>query len=106
VSLQSDARNITVTDCNCFDAKSIITGGRRYSFNNSGQMNLIMNCHTTEGRHDFVTGARTRGPNVFYNCTSSTTHADIGPHHRQQDIGKSFHVYQVVPAWVSTCAFF
>ena len=82
VSLQSDARNITVTDCNCFDAKSIITGGRRYSFNNTGQMNLVMNCNTTEGRHDFVTGARTRGPNVFYNCTAKNTHADIGPHHR------------------------
>lgn len=82
VSLESDARNITVTDCNCFDAKSIITGGRRYSFYNTGQMNLFMNCNTTEGRHDFVTGARTRGPNVFYNCTAKNTHADIGPHHR------------------------
>ena len=82
VGLESDSRNITVTDCNCFDAKSIITGGRRYSFNNTGQMNLIMNCQTTEGRHDFVTGARTRGPNVFYNCTAKNTHADIGPHHR------------------------
>lgn len=82
VSLESDARNITVTNCNCFDAKSIITGGRRYSFYNNGQMNLFMNCHTTEGRHDYVTGARTRGPNVFYNCTAKNTHADIGPHHR------------------------
>lgn len=82
VSLESDARNITVTDCNCFDAKSIITGSRRYSFSNNGQMNLFMNCHTTEGRHDYVTGARTRGPNVFYNCTAKNTHADIGPHHR------------------------
>ena len=45
-------------------------------------MNLVMNCNTTEGRHDFVTGARTRGPNVFYNCTAKNTHADIGPHHR------------------------
>ncbi len=82
VSLESDARNITVTDCNCFDAKSIITGSRRYSFSNNGQMNLFMNCHTTEGRHDYVTGAKTRGPNVFYNCTAKNTHADIGPHHR------------------------
>jgi hypothetical protein len=82
VNLDDDSRNITVTDCNCFEPKSIITGGRRYSFNNTGQMNLFMNCHTTEGRHDFVTGARTRGPNVFYNCMAKNTHADIGPHHR------------------------
>jgi hypothetical protein len=82
VTLDEDSRNITVTDCNCFDAKSIITGSRRYSFNNNGQFNLFMNCNTTEGRHDYVTGARVRGPNVFYHCTAKNTHADIGPHHR------------------------
>ena len=82
VTLENWARNITVTNCNCLDAKSIITGGRRYSFCNNGQLNLFMNCHTTEGRHDYVTGARVCGPNVFYNCTAKNTHADIGPHHR------------------------
>ena len=82
VNLDNDSRNISVIDCNCFEPKSIITGSRRYSFNNTGQVNLFMNCHTTEGRHDFVTGARTRGPNVFYNCSAKNTHADIGPHHR------------------------
>lgn len=82
VSLGYGARNISVLHSNCFDAKSIITGGRRYSFNNDGQMNLFMDCHTTEGRHDFVTGAKVCGPNVFYNCSATNTHADIGPHHR------------------------
>ena len=82
VNLESGARNISVLNSNCFDHKSVITGGRRYSFNNTGQLNLFMNCHTTDGRHDYVTGARVCGPNVFYNCTSKRTHADIGPHHR------------------------
>ena len=41
-----------------------------------------MNCKATDGRHDYVTGARTNGPNVFYNCVAAQTHADIGPHHR------------------------
>jgi hypothetical protein len=82
VHLNADAKWITVTNSRCLDAKSKITGGRRYSFNNDGQQNLVMNCQTTEGRHDYVTGARTCGPNVFYNCTSKQTHADIGPHHR------------------------
>ncbi|ETZ21369.1 hypothetical protein [Pedobacter sp. V48] len=82
VSLRSGAKNITVTNSKCFDAKSIITGGRRYSFNNEGQQNLFQNLETTEGRHDYVTGARVNGPNVFYNCKSRKTHADIGPHHR------------------------
>ncbi|MEP6675771.1 MAG: hypothetical protein ABJA78_11470 [Ferruginibacter sp.] len=82
INLADDARNITVTDCNCSDAKSLITGGRRYSFNNTGQLNLFTNCHASDGRHDYVTGAQVRGPNVFYNCTAKNTHADIGPHHR------------------------
>lgn len=82
VSLGNGAKNITVKDSRCLDAKSVITGSRRYSFSNNGQQNLFMNLETTEGRHDYVTGAKTCGPNVFYNCKSRNTHADIGPHHR------------------------
>ncbi|SEL46518.1 Glycosyl Hydrolase Family 88 [Olivibacter domesticus] len=82
VSLESGAKQISVLNSSCLDAKSIITGGRRYSFNNNGQLNLFMNLFATEGRHDYVTGARVLGPNVFYNCKAERTHADIGPHHR------------------------
>jgi len=82
VSLGYGARNTTVMNASCLDAKSIITGSRRYSFNNDGQLNLFMDCRTTEGRHDYVTGAKVCGPNVFYNSTAERTHADIGPHHR------------------------
>ncbi len=76
------AKNITVLNCRCLEPKSVITGGYRYSFYNNGQQNLFMSCVTTEGRHDFVTGARVLGPNVFYRCQASQTYADIGPHHR------------------------
>lgn len=82
VNLGSGARNITVLNCECYDHKSVITGGRRYSFNNNGQLNLFMNCRASDGRHDFVTGARVCGPNAFVNCSATKTHADIGPHHR------------------------
>jgi hypothetical protein len=82
VNLGWQSRNITVDNCKCLDAKSKIIGGRRYSFNNDGQLNLVMNCFASEGRHDYVTGARVCGPNVFYNCRAEKTHADIGPHHR------------------------
>lgn len=82
VSMTGGSKYITVTDSKCLDAKSIITGGRRYSFSIGGQMCLVKNCETTEGRHDYVTGSRVCGPNVFYNCKASRTHADIGPHHR------------------------
>jgi len=82
VSIKSSSKQITVKDSKCLDAKSVITGGRRYSFNNDGQLNLFMNLESTEARHDYVTGAKTLGPNVFYNCKATKTHADIGPHHR------------------------
>ena len=82
VYLQNDSRNISVLKSNCFDYKSVVTGGRRYGFNNRGQMNLFMDCQTTEGRHDYVTGARVCGPNAFVNCSAKKTHADIGPHER------------------------
>jgi hypothetical protein len=82
VNLHSEARYVTVTHCECLDAKSQITGSRRYSFNNDGQLNLFLYCHATEGRHDYVTGAKVCGPNVFYHCTARRAHADIGPHHR------------------------
>ena len=82
VTLGNSAKNISVLNSKCFDHKSVITGSRRYSFNNNGQLNLFMNCSTTEGRHDYVTGARVCGPNVFYNSTAKNTHSDIGPHHR------------------------
>ena len=82
VNLLRNARNITVTSSHCSEHKSIITGSRRYSFNNNGQLNLFTDCHAADGRHDYVTGSLTCGPNVFVNCTAKRTHADIGPHHR------------------------
>ncbi|HET9571695.1 MAG TPA: hypothetical protein VFP20_09845 [Bacteroidales bacterium] len=82
VSVGSDAKMITIDHCKNLEQKSIITGGRRYSFNICGQMNLVKNCEASEGRHDYVTGAKVCGPNVFYNCSAVRTHADIGPHHR------------------------
>ena len=82
VSLGALAKQVTVTTSKCLDGKSQITGGRRYSFNNDGQLNLFKELYTTEGRHDYVTGARTLGPNVFSHSSAQRTHADIGPHHR------------------------
>ena len=82
VNLGPESKNITVDSCRYLEPKSQVTGGRRYSFNNDGQLNLVMNCFSSEGRHDYVTGQKVRGPNVFYNCKSEKAKADIGPHHR------------------------
>ena len=82
VHIESSASWITIDNCKMLDAKSILTGGRRYSFNVDGQRNLVQNCTTRRGRHDYVNGSRTCGPNVFYNCTATIQNSDIGPHHR------------------------
>ena len=82
VNIGGTAKYITVTDSKYLDGKSIITGGRRYPFCIEGQLNLVKNCESTEARHDYATGSRVAGPNVFYNCKARNTHADIGPHHR------------------------
>lgn len=82
VHINSGASFITVDSCKMLDAKSIIDGGRRYSFNVDGQRSLVQNCTTKNGRHDYVNGSRTCGPNVFYNATATVQNSDIGPHHR------------------------
>ncbi len=83
VRVDAEAKWVTVQDCSCLDPVSLITGGRRYSFNISGgQLVLVQRCHARNGRHDFVTGARVAGPNVFLDCTAEKTHSDAGPHHR------------------------
>ena len=82
VHINSHASFITVDSCKMLDAISIIDGGRRYSFNVDGQRSLVQNCTTRNGRHDYVNGSRTCGPNVFYNSTATIQNSDIGPHHR------------------------
>ena len=82
VNLSNYSKQVTVKNCTSLAPKSKIEGGRRYSFNNDGQLNLVRDCTADEGRHDYVTGAKVAGPNVFYNCKSTQAKADIGPHHR------------------------
>jgi fibronectin type 3 domain-containing protein len=83
VTIKGNSQQITVEDCAMLDHKSVITGGRRYSFNiDDSQLLLIQRCLAREGRHDFASGSKTPGPNVFVDCRADRTHADIGPHHR------------------------
>lgn len=84
VNITGMSRCNTVQDCAMIDPKSVTTGGRKYSFNMDGNAtaNLVQRCITWGGRHDFVTGARVPGPNVFLDCMADNTLSDIGPHHR------------------------
>lgn len=78
-----DANFTTVQDCAYIDPKSQVTGGRRYAFAiQSGLGNLFQRCYAKSGRHDFVTGSRVTGPNVFIDGLAEEATADIGPHHR------------------------
>ena len=74
--------NVSVLNCENRDPISQTTGGRKYSFNLNGQLALFKNCYTHSGRHDYVTGSTTAGPNAFVSSRADNMRADIGPHHR------------------------
>ena len=83
VALYSGAKHITISDCQCLDPISIITGGRRYAFvMDDDTLCLVRNCYTRQDRHQFVTQSLTTGPNVFVDGVSDNAHAEAGPHHR------------------------
>lgn len=74
---------VTVDDAINLDPKSPISGGWRYSYDLSGEFGLVANSTADHGRHDFVNNSsRTKGPNVFYNSSSTNAHSDTGPHQR------------------------
>ena len=78
-----EANFTTVQDCAYIDPKSPVSGGRRYPFAiQEGIGNLFQRCYTKNGRHDFVTGSRVTGPNVFLDGLAESSRSDIGPHHR------------------------
>lgn len=73
---------ISVLNSKCFDAIALTMGERKYSFCIEGQRNLVMDCFTRLGRHDFMTGARVAGPNAFVRCTATQMLNIAGPHGR------------------------
>ena len=82
VNIES-ANFTTVEDCAYIDPKSHVSGGRRYSFAiQEGLGNLFQRCYAKNGRHDFTTGSRVTGPNVFLDGLAESAQSDIGPHHR------------------------
>lgn len=84
VSLSTLSVFNTVEECAMLEPKSQTTGSRKYSFNleAGASFNLFQRCYTNGGRHDYVSGSRVPGPNVFLDSYSINTKADIGPHHR------------------------
>src|SRR6185436_18326682 len=75
VNINNDSKWVTVQDSTCLDPISMITGGRRYSFNtDNSQMVLFQRCLSVEGRHDFVEGSNVPGPNVFLDSKATMSH--------------------------------
>jgi hypothetical protein len=83
VSITNRCKFITVEDCAHLDPKSTLAGGNRYSFNiDDVSYVLFQRCLTRGGRHDFVSGSMTPGPNAFVDGLATEALNDIGPHHR------------------------
>ena len=83
VSIEDESSFNTVEECAMLAPVSVVTGSRRYAFHVSdGTGNLFQRCYSEHGRHDFVTGSRTTGPNVWLDCFSTQSTNDAGPHHR------------------------
>ncbi|WP_298494069.1 hypothetical protein [uncultured Algibacter sp.] len=82
INIGRSSMKITVDSCEMRNHKGIVKGGRMYSFNVVGEQNLIKNCITEGGRHDYVTASIVAGPNVFLNSKALDAHSVSGPHHR------------------------
>jgi hypothetical protein len=83
VDMGRESKNITVRDCDQREPAGYLMGGLRYAFHISGgQQCLVRDCTSDDDRHQFVTGSRIPGPNVFLRCTGTNGHADVGPHQR------------------------
>ncbi len=83
VTVTGGSKFVTISDSQCLDPVSIITGGRRYSFDvDDSDYILYRNLYTREGRHDYVEGSTVTGPDVFVDSRADAEHADAGPHHR------------------------
>lgn len=80
--VSASGKRATVQDCANLGHASKIAGGRRYTFMIDGQLNLVQRCLAYNGRHEFVTQARTAGPNVFVDCIGFDSKSSAGPHHR------------------------
>ena len=82
ICIWKQAKRITVENCKFLKPVSTLTGGNRYAFSINGQQNLVRYCYSECGRHDFVTGGKTPGPNVFLECRAENSYQNSENHHR------------------------
>lgn len=81
VFVSGDSNYNTIQDCAMLEPVSKKTYPRRYHFYISqGKGNLFQRLYSEEGRHDFVTGNKTEGPNVFLDALALHSLNHSGPH--------------------------
>lgn len=79
VYLRRYSHAMTVEDKASVDPKGTLAGGRGYAFViDDGDLHLIQRCYARDGRHDFASGSRTSGPNVYIDSLSVGSYNDIG----------------------------
>jgi hypothetical protein len=79
VVLGGGCKHITVADCRAAQWVGMISGSRRFAFQNNGCLNLFRDCHSDQGRHSFVMGGGV-GPNVFLDCEATRPYGSSEPH--------------------------
>ncbi|MFV0469453.1 MAG: pectate lyase [Dysgonomonas sp.] len=82
VSTALYAKYITCQDLSAINPISQITGGRRYAYSISGQMNLFQRCYAKEHRHAFILQSSVAGPNAFVDSRGEESYASSEPHQR------------------------
>jgi hypothetical protein len=82
LNLGDFTKQVTAEDVQYLSPLGPIDGTWRYPFVNSGTANLIANSYSSEGRHNFVPGTLSAGPNVFWQCQGENSLNDGGPHQR------------------------
>lgn len=82
VTVDRNAKWVTIQDNEALEMVSVLTGGRRYSYNYVGQLALTQRSYAETARHAFVVGSRVPGPNVFLSSSSAIDYGSSEPHHR------------------------
>ena len=80
VVLGGGCKHMTVMKSRASRWVGMISGSRRFAFQNSGSLNLFHDCHSDQGRHSFVMGGGGVGPNVFLDCEATRPYGSSEPH--------------------------
>ena len=81
VNMYEGVKSCTVQDCQSLEPVGRCGGGRRFTYQISGQLCLVQRCKSDRGRHSFVLGGHnTCGPNVFHECSATRPFSSSEPH--------------------------